>query len=99
MGVADSYIMLFLFGYIPRDEAVPKAKFAYEQAVKLSPNNSDVVKLSGILNFLDWKWKESQIDFEKSIQINPKIRMLVIGIPYGIPQWVTLKAQWRNPIQ
>jgi len=72
LGLADSYILLYVFGYLPRNLSVEKAKRAYDQVIKLDSVSSDVLKLSGILSFLDWKWEDSKIAFQKAIQKNPK---------------------------
>jgi tetratricopeptide (TPR) repeat protein len=51
--------------------SVSKAKTAYKKALKLDSISSDVLKLSGILSFLDWQWEGSKVAFQKAIQKNP----------------------------
>ncbi|MFC2126246.1 hypothetical protein ACFLU5_15735 [Bacteroidota bacterium] len=72
LGLADSYILLYVFGYMPRNVSVTKAKTAYKKVLKLDSVSSDVLKLSGILSFLDWQWEDSEVAFQKAIQKNPK---------------------------
>lgn len=71
IGLADSYILLFLFGYTPRDITIQKAEFAYNKAIQLDAEHSDVHKLNGILQMLDWNWENSKTAFQKSIAANP----------------------------
>ncbi|PLX22558.1 MAG: hypothetical protein C0597_02320 [Marinilabiliales bacterium] len=72
IGYADSYILLYVFGYLQREIAFEKVKSAYEDLMKIDSTSSDVYKLDGIINFIDWKWSESKEAFEKSIEKNPK---------------------------
>ncbi len=72
LGIADSYILLHLFGYLPRQQSLPFIRKAYNKALAIDSLNSDVIKLGGILNFLDREWESARLAFEKSIDINPK---------------------------
>ena len=71
LGLADAYILLYVFGYTPREIAIDKAQFAYNKAVRLNAAHSDVHKLDGILHMLDWNWEDSKTAFQKSIAANP----------------------------
>ena len=70
VGLAESKILLYVFGYIPRNECVPIAKSAFHKASSLDSLNSEVQKLSGILHFLDKEWDQAEISFLKSIEVN-----------------------------
>ena len=72
VGVAESQILLFAFGYIPRSATIPKAEIAFKKAYQLDSLNSNVQKLKGILHFLNKDWSTSEVAFKKSIVINPK---------------------------
>lgn len=70
VGLAESEILLFAFGYIPNEEAVPRAKKAFQRAYELDSLNSNVQKMSGILKFLDKDWASAEKAFQKSIALD-----------------------------
>ena len=70
VGLAESKILLYVFGYIPRNECIPIAKSAFDKAFSLDSLNSEVQNLSGILHFLDKEWEQAEISFVKSIEKN-----------------------------
>ncbi|MEZ4946433.1 MAG: hypothetical protein R2804_12935 [Cyclobacteriaceae bacterium] len=72
VGYAESQILLYVFGYVPRTESVEKARSAFEQARNIDPQNADVLRLSGIIHFLDWNWEEAEINFRQAIKQNPQ---------------------------
>ena len=72
IGYADAYILLYVFGYVPRDIAFEKAQCAYEKLTKMDTVSSDIYKLSGIIKFIDWQWNESKEAFVKAIEANPE---------------------------
>ena len=70
LGLAESNILLYVSGYVPRTKAFENAKAAFSKAIKLDSLNSEVIKLSGILAFLDWKCRESKIAFLRAFKTN-----------------------------
>ena len=68
LGLADTNILIFVFGYLAREETFPEAKAAVERAVELDPANAEVSRLSGIISFLDWEWKAAEISFRETIR-------------------------------
>jgi tetratricopeptide (TPR) repeat protein len=71
LGLAETNVMLYIFGFTSRDNTIPEAQSALTQAEKLDTLNDEVYRMSGILNLLDWKWLEAKNDLQKSIQLNP----------------------------
>ncbi len=71
LGLADAHILLYVFGYVPRNISMESIRMAYENAHRLDSTSSDVVKLSGIISFLDWDWRNSKLAFQKAIQTDP----------------------------
>jgi tetratricopeptide (TPR) repeat protein len=69
--LAESKIILYVFGFIPRNESIPSAKIIFDKAFALDSLNSGVQKLSGILHFLDKEWEQAELSFIKSIEKNP----------------------------
>lgn len=72
IGLAESHVLLYVFGYVSRDMSIPKAKIAFESASKLDSLSSNVHKMAGILSFLDWRWKDSKISLLRAINKDPK---------------------------
>ncbi len=72
IGYADAYILLYVFGYLPREIAIEEARNALNEIEKTGVVNSGVYKLSGVLSFIDWKWKESKQAFLKAIKEDPE---------------------------
>ncbi len=72
IGLAETNIIIYIFGFTARDETIPAAKVALEKAKKLDSLNSRVLAVSGKLNFLGWNWEESKMDFEAAIKADPK---------------------------
>lgn len=72
LGLADSYILLYVFGYLPRHESLPHIRLAHAKALQLDSTHSDVLKLSGIIYFLDWQWEKAQNAFLQSIIMKPE---------------------------
>ncbi len=58
-GYAETQIILYVFGYIPRSEALPLALQSYEHLMQIDSLSSESLKLKGIFNFLNWNWKET----------------------------------------
>ncbi len=72
LAYAETQVILYIFGFLSRDETIPKAKEVFGSVLKLDSVSSGSYKIRGILNFLDWKWSESREAFEKSISIDPE---------------------------
>ncbi len=70
VGLAESKVLLYVFGYIPREECMPRAWQTYEVANALDSLNSDVRKLAGILHYLDWNWIPAEREFKTAIKLN-----------------------------
>ena len=82
-GLADSYLLLGIYGIRPPSEVMPKAKAeateALEQAVDLSlPGQSDATlaavhtTLACVKAVHDWSWTESERHFELALEHDPK---------------------------
>ncbi len=82
-GLADSYLLLGIYGIRPPSEVMPKAKAAatqaLEDAVDLSlPGQSDATlaavhtALACVKAVYDWSWSESERHFELAMEHDPK---------------------------
>jgi serine/threonine protein kinase/tetratricopeptide (TPR) repeat protein len=59
-------------GFIPPEEAIPKAKAAAMKALELDDSLADVHVMLGNLRFAaDWDWSGAESAFRRAIEINP----------------------------
>jgi serine/threonine protein kinase/tetratricopeptide (TPR) repeat protein len=71
-GVADSYVLLGWNSYLPPMEAFPKAKIAANEALRLDPDLGEAhTPLAAVLWLHDWLWPEAQVEFNRSLVLNP----------------------------
>ena len=71
-GLADSYVLLGWNSYLPPTEAFPKAKIAAMGALRLDPDLGEAhTPLAAVLWLHDWQWQEAQMEFERSLMLNP----------------------------
>ncbi|NND34172.1 MAG: hypothetical protein HKN76_16415 [Saprospiraceae bacterium] len=72
LGIAESNIYLFIFGYVSRDRTVPEARMAFRHAYQIDSLSSEVHRMSGILSFLDWDWNSAPKAFIRAIETDPQ---------------------------
>ncbi|MEO9802496.1 MAG: hypothetical protein ABJF04_04575 [Reichenbachiella sp.] len=72
LGFAESHVINYIFGYVSRADAIPKAKDAFDRVLSLDSTHAGVLKLSGILKFLDWDWTGAEQSFKSSITTSPE---------------------------
>ena len=71
-GLADAYVLMSLFGFVPSDVALPKAKAAALRAIQLDQTLSEAhVSLAGIHLHLEWSWSASEAELRQAIALNP----------------------------
>jgi eukaryotic-like serine/threonine-protein kinase len=71
-GLADSYVLLGWNSYLPPKEAFPKGKVAAMGALRLDPDLGEAhMSLAGVLWLHDWQWQEAQMEFKRSLTLNP----------------------------
>jgi serine/threonine protein kinase/tetratricopeptide (TPR) repeat protein len=72
-GVADSYVLLGWNSYLPPKEVFPKGKAAATTALKLDPDLPEAhASLAALLWLHDWRWDEAQIEFKRSLELDPR---------------------------
>ena len=72
-GMADSYSMLGVYSFMDVDVSYPKAReFAIESITRNSNLAEAYVALAWIQFAYDWKFKESEKNYRKAIEIDPK---------------------------
>ena len=72
LGLAETNVLIYIFGYSSRAETIPTAQTAVQRAATLDPSSAEVSRLSAILSFLGWDWKDSAESFLEAIQRDPR---------------------------
>lgn len=70
-GLAESEVILYIFGYLPREETLPSAREAFGALWRLDSLSSRALKLKGIFSFLDWEWSGAEEAFLRAIEADP----------------------------
>ncbi len=71
-GVADTYNVTGMFGYLPPKETFPKAKEAARKALEIDPTLGEAHASLGFANtFFDWDWPAAEEEFKRAIELNP----------------------------
>ncbi len=69
-GVADCYVLLGWNSYLPPNEAFSKGKAEAMTALNLDPELAEAhTALAALLWLHDWKWKEAQKEFKRSLEL------------------------------
>ncbi len=72
IGLAETEITIYIFGFSSREETIPAAKEAFFRAWKLDSTSSGIRKLDGMLALLDWRWDDARVALMGAIQANPQ---------------------------
>jgi tetratricopeptide (TPR) repeat protein len=70
-GLAETQIILYIFGFSSREETLPDAREAFHKAYLLDSLSSEIKTLEGMLSMLDWKWSRAEEAFRKAIVLDP----------------------------
>jgi TolB-like protein/DNA-binding winged helix-turn-helix (wHTH) protein/Flp pilus assembly protein TadD len=71
-GLADSYILLSVFGFSSPKEAYPKAKEAALKALEIDGTLAEAhTSLARIKAEYDWDWSGAEREFQRAIELNP----------------------------
>jgi len=85
-GIADSYVTLAMYGFLPVREAGPKAKAAATRALELDDELGEAHASLGWVQFLcDWDWASAEENLERAIELSPsnaEVRTW-LGLLYG----------------
>lgn len=72
-GIADSYMSLGYFGYLPPHEVFPKAKAAAERALQIDGTLAEAhASLGWIKTVYGWDWKGAEESFQRGLSLNPQ---------------------------
>jgi TolB-like protein/Tfp pilus assembly protein PilF len=71
-GLADSYMLMGNYGYLPVGEAAAQAREAASRALELEPGLADAhASLGLILASHDWDFPRAEQEFRRALELNP----------------------------
>jgi len=71
-GLAEAYIFLARFGYLPADEGYAKARELASKALARDPNSVEAyTSLCGVATYYDWDWHAAAAACRRAIELNP----------------------------
>ncbi|MFL5245350.1 MAG: protein kinase domain-containing protein [Gemmataceae bacterium] len=71
-GLADSYYLLALYGFVPPREAMPQAKESALKALEIDDKLPEAhATLGAISHRYDWNWAEAERRYKRAIELNP----------------------------
>ncbi len=72
VGVADTYNITGMFGYLPPKEAFPKAIAAAKRALEIDDTLGEAhASLGFARTFYDWDWSAAESEFIRAIELSP----------------------------
>ena len=72
-GLADAYIIMGFYNFLPAKETMPKAKQAADTALRLDDSLCEpYCSLGMYYASFEWNWQEAKKNFLKSLQLNPR---------------------------
>jgi serine/threonine protein kinase/tetratricopeptide (TPR) repeat protein len=72
-GIADAYITLGAWGYLPEKEAYLKARGQAQRAIEIDSKLAEAYSSLGAVEFeYEWDWSSAEKYFRHAIELNPK---------------------------
>jgi TolB-like protein/Tfp pilus assembly protein PilF len=71
-GLADSYLIIGAWGFLPPKEVFPRAKQAAIKALEIDDLLAEAQNALAFVKFVyDWEWQDADIAFQRAIALNP----------------------------
>jgi len=71
-GLADAYMLLAAYNYLPPTESVPPARIAVTKALELDPELGEAYTSRAWIKYIfDRDWPGAETDFRRGLQLNP----------------------------
>jgi serine/threonine-protein kinase len=72
-GIADCHSVLVIYGHIDATTGFGRARDAAKKALQLDDSLAEAhASIAYVLQFNDWNWSESEKEFKRAIELNPK---------------------------
>ncbi len=72
-GLADGFLLLGSFSYLPPDIACQKARAVISKALEIDDTLAEAHASSGFLSFFfEWDWQKAETEFRRCIELNPE---------------------------
>ena len=72
-GIADCHSLLVVYGHIDATTGFGRARDAAKKALQLDDSLAEAhASIAYVLQFNDWNWSESEKEFKRAIELNPK---------------------------
>ena len=72
IGLADSWLLMPLYGAMAPTEAIPRSRMVVEQALALDPSASHGYAVTGVIEMqYDWDWEAAEKSLRKAVTLNP----------------------------
>jgi eukaryotic-like serine/threonine-protein kinase len=72
VGLADSYIILGCWAFLPPNESFPEAKKAALKALEIDPSLGEAHNSLAYINFAyGWDWQSAEKGFKRALELNP----------------------------
>ena len=71
-GLADSYLILAEFTYLPPKDSYPQAREWAKKAIAIDDSLAEAhTSLASIFENYDWDWKAADVEYRRAIELNP----------------------------
>jgi adenylate cyclase len=88
-GLADAYIILGFYNFLPAKEVMPMAKQAADAALLLDNSLCEPYCSLGMYYYsYEWNWQESKKNFLKSLELNPRYTQSHIWFGHYYLMWL-----------
>ena len=93
-GLADAYIILGFYNFLPAKEAMPKAKQAADAAIQIDNSLCEpYCSLGMYYASYEWNWKEAKHNFLRSIQLNSRYVQSHVWFGHYYLSWIEGKFE------
>jgi adenylate cyclase len=93
-GLADAYIILGFYNFLPAKEVMPKAKQEADAALLLDDSLCEPYCSLGLYyTSFEWNWPEARKNFLRSLQLNPRYTQSHIWFGHYYLTWVEGKFE------
>ena len=80
-GLADAYIILGFYNFLPAKEVMPKAKQAADAALQLDSSLCEpYCSLGMYYESFEWNLQEAMYNFLESLELNPRYTKVISGL-------------------